>query len=77
MAKRYEKMTAGRGEVHFSWTQREGGEWVTENMWGVTSKSGARVEKGLDHLVTHSFDSEAACRLALQRAAKAWLFDHS
>ncbi len=76
MAKRYGKLAAGRGEVHFSWKQRENGAWVRNEMWGRTGKSGSTVEKNLDHLVSGSFDSEGACRLALERAAKAWLYDH-
>ncbi len=77
MLKRYGTISAGRGEVHFSWTQRDDGSWVRDTMWGRTSKSGEAVEKSLDHLMTRSFDNESECRLALQRAAKAWLYDHS
>ena len=76
MAKRYETISAGRGMAHFSWTQRDDGAWVRDTMWGRTSKSGAVVEKNLDHLMTRSFSSETECRVALRRAAKAWLYEH-
>ena len=66
----------GRGEVHFSWVRRDDGRWAAEAMWGRTSRSGAPVEKSLDHLATGSYDTEAECRAALERAARSWLYEH-
>ncbi len=76
MAQRLRTLTAGRGRVTFEWAQREDGKWVRQAMWGVSARSGAAVEKNLDHLVTAAFDDEADCRDALERAAKAWLHEH-
>ncbi len=77
MENRYDTLSAGRGRIHFRWSQRADGKWVRVEMWGRTSRSGREVEKNLDHLITRAFDSEADCRRALQRAAKAWLYQHS
>ncbi len=76
MTERHGSLRGGRGEVHFSWKENEDGTWSRESMWGWTTRTGARVEKSLDHLVTRSFDSEAACRKVLERAARGWLHEH-
>ena len=76
MAERWRTMTAGRGRVSFGWDRRPDGKWARTTMFGVTERSGAAVEKNLDHLMTAAYDSEAECRRALERAAKAWLYEH-
>ncbi len=76
MARHHDSLRSDRGEVHFSWTENEDGTWSREQMWGWTTRTGARVEKSLGHLVTRSFASEDECRRALQRAARGWLHEH-
>ncbi len=72
----HDELRGERGEVHFSWTRHEDGTWGCETMWGRTTRSGAPVEKHLEHLVKRRFTSEAACREALEQAAKGWLYEH-
>ena len=76
MASRHGTLRSERGEVHYSWMRNEDGTWSRETMWGWTTRTGTRVEKSLDHLVTRRFESEAECRKVLERAAKGWLHEH-